>query len=64
MRKLSAQDAKQNMLHREYQAQIITLKAGIQCLHAELVELQKVPQAPAEDRMHRLSGNAACRASC
>jgi hypothetical protein len=39
MGELSARDAKQNTLHREYQARIIALEAGTRRLHAELAEL-------------------------
>jgi hypothetical protein len=43
MRELSARDAKQNTLHREYQARIIALEADARHLHAELAELRKTP---------------------
>jgi hypothetical protein len=64
MGELSARDAKQNTLHREYQARIIALEAGTRRLHAELAELRKIPQAPAEGGTHGPPGNAARRASC
>jgi hypothetical protein len=64
MGELRAQDAKQNSLHREYQARIIALEAGNRRLHAELAELRRAPQAPVEGGTHGPPSNAARGASC